>query len=805
MVSITIILGLVVLLCITSIFSSNVHAKLDMLVHNVNTGLNYATIQEAIDAPQTLDSHVIYVEPGIYYENVIIKKAIALIGNNATIDGGRNGNVIHLLDVNNVTVAGFVIKNSSREKNGGQHTSGAPHSGIYIEFASSCNISNNVIEDNYVGVYTHVSYDNLIEGNKISSNEQIGLRLGTYTGNTTIHRNVISYNNRGVEIYSNENILTENSINSNNDVGIQLAGHNNILANNTISNNGGHGLSLDTCDNTLVVRNFVAQNEGGLIVSGSRNSSFVQNTIFSNGAHGIVLNYSGHNLLKENAIRYHCTGIHLEVASENILSGNFVKAGSQKWSEQCTHACIFLTQLSDKNTLTGNVVSEGKWGIKLERSNDNILTNNSVSLQLAAIDLAWSHRNIVLGNNVSCDNEFLSDGIQLWYSNHNDLTGNNIFNSYRGIFVRVGQFNTFSNNNITANQAGIFSHEDAHENSFSRNKITANNVGLYILGLGNSFSTNQISNNSYGIYVESTENLFVSNYVSNNHYGVVLNNASDNKFYHNNFVNNTEQVIFEEILRSNEWDNGAEGNYWSDYLGVDWDHNGIGDNPHVLNYSYSIQDIYPLMEPWSNARIFSVETGDRSHIVVTESNCTVSGFICSITTTQISFNVTGPDNEKGFCRITIPVDLFYAPETQWVVTIDKDEHDPEVSVNASHTTVYLDFNLSSHTIEITILRVTPHVWTHWWFWLILGSLSVCVCSYLLVRFKKKRTVYEEVQKLTRQYVRGRISRAFFEREIDKLVREVDIETGQRIKEYLPHMIAYESAIWYAEHERNRTS
>ena len=45
---------------------------------------------------------------------------------------------------------------------------------------------------------------------------------------------------------------------------------------------------------------------------------------------------------------------------------------------------------------------------------------------------------------------------------------------------------------------------------------------------------------------------------------------------------------------SNVWDNGCEGNYWSDYVGEDLDGDGVGDTllPHQG------VDNYPLMSPY---------------------------------------------------------------------------------------------------------------------------------------------------------------------------------------------------------------
>ena len=43
----------------------------------------------------------------------------------------------------------------------------------------------------------------------------------------------------------------------------------------------------------------------------------------------------------------------------------------------------------------------------------------------------------------------------------------------------------------------------------------------------------------------------------------------------------------------NFWDNGCEGNFWSNYNGTDLNRDGIGDTPYIIEANNT--DRYPLM------------------------------------------------------------------------------------------------------------------------------------------------------------------------------------------------------------------
>ncbi|MDH5376606.1 MAG: PKD domain-containing protein, partial [Candidatus Bathyarchaeota archaeon] len=114
----------------------------------------------------------------------------------------------------------------------------------------------------------------------------------------------------------------------------------------------------------------------------------------------------------------------------------------------------------------------------------------------------------------------------------------------------------------------------------------------------NTISNNTISSNKLGFsFYASSSNTIVGNTISNSEYvGVDLFYSGYNTFHHNNF-NNTDQVY---PSGANAWDNGAEGNYWSDYNGTDADSDGIGDTPYKIDATN--KDNHPLMNPYDKTK-----------------------------------------------------------------------------------------------------------------------------------------------------------------------------------------------------------
>ena len=142
--------------------------------------------------------------------------------------------------------------------------------------------------------------------------------------------------------------------------------------------------------------------------------------------------------------------------------------------------------------------------------------------------------------------------------------------------------NLIEDNNISCPQFGIKT-DGSNEDTIQNNTITgsANAISL------NSCETDEILNNTVtenhsGVAFDSTRNTrLVENTIADNDMGIMLNNAQNNTIYHNDFLLNREQASINSPC-INAWDNGTEGNYWSDYNGPDTDADGIGDRPFYL-------------------------------------------------------------------------------------------------------------------------------------------------------------------------------------------------------------------------------
>jgi len=300
------------------------------------------------------------------------------------------------------------------------------------------------------------------------------------------------------------------------------------------------------------------------------------------------------------------------------------------------------------------------------------IMNSGTSQYDSGIFITNSVGNSICQNNITRSN----DGIRLNYSSNNIISDNILFlNYYGGIFLHSSDNNIISDNNAYSNNYAIYLY-------FSRKNI---------------LSRNAFYSNFYGVYFYSSEdNVVLSNVVSSNiQAGLHITFYSgNNTFYHNNF-NNSKNFESDFV---NIWDFEGEGNYWSDYVGGDFDGDGIGDTPHVLD-KYN-RDNYPLMGMFSD---FDIVLGEVTYIVSIISNSSISSFKFEVGVETgnkiLSFNATDSEDSRGFCRIKIPRGLMEYP---YIVLVDSSEAASKIlTLTETYVCLYFQYPQNSHATIIS--------------------------------------------------------------------------------------------------------
>jgi parallel beta-helix repeat protein len=233
-------------------------------VHNTNTGLHYQLIQEAINAPETLDGHTILVDAGEFIENVVVNKSVSLVGEskyNSIIDGNNTRSVIEVI-ASNVNITGFTIQNSG---------TGCPNSGIYVgEGSTSNNLSYNIITNNYVGVGLWYCSSNTLFGNNIKNN-YYGIRLYESSNSNVINNNMKKNSLCIILDFSNYTHISGNNITASNYSGIHISySSNNTISGNSIINNG-YGIYIYCSSNNIFHHNNFVNNTNQVFSIGSAN------------------------------------------------------------------------------------------------------------------------------------------------------------------------------------------------------------------------------------------------------------------------------------------------------------------------------------------------------------------------------------------------------------------------------------------------------------------------------------------------------------------------------------------------------
>jgi len=275
----------------------------------------------------------------------------------------------------------------------------------------------------------------------------------------------------------------------------------------------------------------------------------------------------------------------VSIEAESCLVTGFLVQNSGSTSS--TWAGIYI--LGDDAVIGEMQFLNNGIGVEVEGPYQNAVVRNSSFLDSwTGVFLHHETRNSSIIGNTIVSGKYgrHSQGVRVSWSDLNRIENNRISDGGWGIYLSGPNNNVIQGNRLDGNkQAGIFIY-DGYNNLVLKNQISGvdntSGTGLHFeYANSNVICENVVSDYRVGIWVQRhSDGIISENTIVNNQYGLALDGVETNMVFHNNFVDNEFQA-FDHFPSLNDWYHPIllEGNFWSDYHGVD---DGSGSGKHSI-------------------------------------------------------------------------------------------------------------------------------------------------------------------------------------------------------------------------------
>ncbi|MCR4416187.1 MAG: nitrous oxide reductase family maturation protein NosD [Ignavibacteria bacterium] len=310
----------------------------------VNPGQN---LNEIIQNSPT--GSTIIIKPGIYkVDNLIINKPLTIIGENYPILQGNLKDEVITINSNQVKIRGLKISNAGvnflKE-----------NAAIRLEEVSNCLIENNILTNNFFGIYISKSFNCVVRNNKIEAFN----KSETTSGN-------------GIHLWYSKAITIENNEITGHRDGIyfEFVRHS-FVKNNYSKNNLRYGLHFMFSDSCSYIKNTFENNGAGVAVMYTRNVTMRENKFINNwgaASFGVLLKDLSDCLIEKNLFEQNTNGLYLEGCNRiTVRYNNFINNG---WGIK------LMANSMDNYFYDNNFISNSFDVLTNSRNNFNSFTRN---------------------------------------------------------------------------------------------------------------------------------------------------------------------------------------------------------------------------------------------------------------------------------------------------------------------------------------------------------------------------------------------------------------------------------------------
>lgn len=318
-------------------------------VIHVGKGKTFSAIKPALEHAKNGDT--VFVYSGVYKEgNIVINKSITFIGiGKPVLDGELQYEIISIKG-SNVTIKGFQLQNCSRSV---MSDPGA----IKVYEAKNIRIEENILINNYFGIYLQYSQNCLIKNNFIKATQKEEHQSGN-----------------GIHCWKSDTLQI---------VGNKIYGHRDgiyfefvtasVIWRNIAENNLRYGLHFMFSNDNSYVTNYFRNNGAGVAVMFTKRVVMMNNIFEENwgdAAYGVLFKELSDCYLSGNKFIRNTTGIFFDGSNRIVVEKNLFKANG--WGMRMQANCMdnkieknnFIGNTFDvatNGTLTLNYFSENYW------------------------------------------------------------------------------------------------------------------------------------------------------------------------------------------------------------------------------------------------------------------------------------------------------------------------------------------------------------------------------------------------------------------------------------------------------------